>query len=94
MADIPIDFQVGAEKLSITNDPSGNGVFTWLEGKKNSSLNYALVGLDGGGNYKLLTPAMAFFTGPNSVTLDTSATGQGNTLYDPRSFIYLPLIKR
>ncbi len=91
---IDIGFQIGAEKLSITRDPAGNGILTWLEAKKNSTLNYALVGLNTEGNYAVLTPAMAFFTGPNSVTLDTSATGQGNTSYDPRSFLYIPLVER
>lgn len=87
---ISLDYQLGAEKLSITNDANGNGVFTWLEAKKNSTLNYALVSPDG----EILTPAMVFFSGSNSVTLDTSATGQGNAPYDPNSYLYIPLVTR
>ncbi|GAP15649.1 hypothetical protein LARV_03441 [Longilinea arvoryzae] len=94
VANLPIDFQIGAEKLSITHDSDGNGILTWLEAKKNSTLNYALVGPDDAGVCQLLTPAMIFFNGPNSVTLDTSATGQGNTSYDPFSSIYIPLVMR
>lgn len=92
--DIPIDYQVGAEKLSVTADFDNHGIITWLEAKKNSTLNYALIGDIGNGVYDYITPAMSFMKGANNVTLDTSSTGQGNDPYDPRFLLFIPTVQR
>ena len=68
--------------ISVTRDGEANGVITWTGGIE-ATLYYALVHSDG----SVLTPPIAFRSS-DSLFLDTSATGYGNTTYSTEIILF------
>lgn len=76
--------------VSVTQDPYGNGVLTWMDGAWNNYLFYAAV--DNAGNE--IIPPMIFYTGQSANPLVlTSYAGLGNAPYWVHT-IFTPLIRR
>jgi hypothetical protein len=77
--------------VSVTKDPSGRAVLTWMDFKQYDHLFYAL--LDG--NAGIVTPPMIFASGAAEVPLiQTSFASQGNAPYLGAWDIVLPTLMR
>jgi hypothetical protein len=80
-----------ADFVSVTTDPDGRLVLTWMDAKWNQALYYALVSTDG----QVVTPAMIFRAGQGDIPLiKTSYSGQGASLYEGALLVFLPLLLR
>jgi hypothetical protein len=74
--------------LSVTRDPFGNGIITWMDAVWNNHFYYALI--DSSGQQK--TPAMFFYSSQNpAIALITSDKGQGLAYYEGAYRVHLPV---
>jgi hypothetical protein len=93
----------GNEYLSITNEPGGRVVLTWMDYFDNqakptqpANLYYALVDekVNANGNFSIVTPAIIFRNSAHSPQfIQTNSSGHGNAYYNPFD-IRLPFIGR
>jgi hypothetical protein len=75
-----------SDYISITQDPNGRGILTWLDADLTQRLYYALVNQYG----KILTSPMVYFSVSLEDSITISEAGRGNAPYDPKWRIFTP----
>lgn len=90
-ANLPTPNERTGVDASITTDPLGNAVLTWMDADYNKYLYYAVVNANG----EVVTPPMVYLISESDTPKQlTSGNGGGVAYYDPFIHQYVPLVIR